>query len=82
MSKFIKNLAFAAAIILTGANPMTAQSVNEPLILINPFVVPAGSEDDAIAMWMQARDFLQTQPGLYFDKTASLTFTGRHVRPD
>ena len=63
MSKTIKNLALAAAIILTGVNPVTAQSANEPVILINPFVVPAGSEDEAIAMWMQARDFLQTQPG-------------------
>lgn len=42
---------------------MAAQSTDDPVILINPFVVPAGSEDDAIAMWMQARNFLATQPG-------------------
>lgn len=58
-----KSFAVAAALTLTGANPMTAQSTDEPLVLINPFVVPTGSEDEAIAMWMQARDFLQTQPG-------------------
>ena len=63
MNMSIKSLAVATAISLTGVTPMTAQSTDEPLILINPFVVPAGSEDDAIAMWMQARDFLQTQPG-------------------
>ncbi len=43
---------------------MNAQTgANEPVILINPFVVPAGSEEEAIAMWMKARDFLATQPG-------------------
>ena len=39
------------------------QQRGEPVILTNPFVVPAGSEEDAIAMWAQARDFLATQPG-------------------
>lgn len=42
---------------------MNARSANLPLVLINPFVVPAGSEDEAVAMWMKARDFLQLQPG-------------------
>ena len=63
MTNFFKSLALAATLTLTGALPMTAQSANDPVILINPFVVPAGSEDDAIAMWMLARDFLATQPG-------------------
>jgi heme-degrading monooxygenase HmoA len=63
MTFTFKSLALAAALTLTGISPMNAQSANEPVILINPFVVSAGSEDDAIAMWMQARDFLATQPG-------------------
>lgn len=45
------------------ADAVSTQAVNEPLILINPFVVPSGSEEDAIAMWKKARDFLQEQPG-------------------
>ncbi len=63
MTITIKSLALAAAITLTGANTMNAQSANDPVVLINPFVVPKGSEDNAVAMWMQARDFLATQPG-------------------
>lgn len=41
----------------------SALSSNEPLILINPFEVPAGRLEETIAMWEQARDFLQQQPG-------------------
>lgn len=33
------------------------------ITLINPFVVPADKLNETIAMWEQARDFLQTQPG-------------------
>ncbi len=60
MTKIFKTLALAATMSLTGVLPMSAQSSSDPVILINPFVVPAGSEDDAIAMWMLARDFLAT----------------------
>jgi heme oxygenase (mycobilin-producing) len=35
----------------------------EPLILINAFEVPEGSEDEFIRGWEAARDYLQTQPG-------------------
>lgn len=63
MATGIKILALAAAMVLTGVNVMNAKPVNEPVVLINPFVVPSGSEDDAIAMWKKARDFLQEQPG-------------------
>ena len=34
-----------------------------PVVLINPFTVPADKLGETIAMWEQARDFLQTQPG-------------------
>ena len=40
-----------------------ALSNNEPLTLINPFEVPEGKLEETIAMWEQARDFLQQQPG-------------------
>lgn len=63
MLKHLKISAVAIAIALTGVNFMTAHSANEPVILINPFVVPSGSEDDAISMWKTARDFLAQQPG-------------------
>lgn len=36
---------------------------NEPVVLINPFVVPSGSEAQALAAWETGRDFLKTQPG-------------------
>lgn len=41
-------------------NPM---SENNAIILINPFVVPEDKLGETIAMWEQARDYLQTQPG-------------------
>ncbi len=41
----------------------SALSNNEPLVLINPFEVPADKLEETIAMWEQARDFLQQQPG-------------------
>lgn len=34
-----------------------------PVVLINPFVVPADKLAETIAMWEQARDFLQQEPG-------------------
>ena len=35
----------------------------EPVVLINPFTVPADKLDETLAMWEQARNFLQQQPG-------------------
>ena len=35
----------------------------EPVVLINPFVVPEGRHEAAIRYWEQARDFLKEQPG-------------------
>lgn len=35
----------------------------EPVILINPFTVAPGKEEEAVAMWEKARDFLARQPG-------------------
>lgn len=57
-----------ALITLTGAQPMTAQTMTaqsapKPVTLINPFIVPAGKEDEALAMWQRARDFMAAQPG-------------------
>jgi heme-degrading monooxygenase HmoA len=36
---------------------------NEPLVLINAFEVPADADDDFIAGWEAARDYLIQQPG-------------------
>ena len=33
------------------------------VVLINPFEIPAEKLEETIAMWEQARDFLETQPG-------------------
>lgn len=63
MRFIIRSLALVASLTLAGVNPTNAQSADDPVILINPFVVPAGSEEEAVAMWKQARDFLATQPG-------------------
>ena len=38
-------------------------SANAPVILINPFTVPEGKLDEAIAFWEAGRDFLAQQPG-------------------
>ena len=35
----------------------------QPLILINAFEVPEGSDEEFIAGWEAARDYLQEQPG-------------------
>ena len=34
-----------------------------PVILINPFEVPQGKEDEALAFWEKAADFMRRQPG-------------------
>ena len=36
---------------------------NDPVILINPFEVPEGQDEQFLASWEQSRDFLRTQPG-------------------
>jgi hypothetical protein len=33
------------------------------VILINPFEVPEGKEEDALAFWEKATDFMRLQPG-------------------
>lgn len=33
------------------------------VVLINPFEVPAGKEDECLAMWEQAADYMRRQPG-------------------
>ncbi len=38
-------------------------NADTPVILINPFTVPEGKLDEAIAMWEAGRDFLAQQPG-------------------
>ena len=35
----------------------------QPLVVINAFEVPEGSDDEFIAAWRSAREFLETQPG-------------------
>ena len=49
---------------------------SEPLVLINPFEVPAGEDENFIRGWESARDYLQTQPG-YVD-----TALHRSLSPD
>jgi heme oxygenase (mycobilin-producing) len=49
-------LAGLSAIIL--ASPAAAE-----VVLINVFEVPPGREDDTVAAWEQARDFLSREPG-------------------
>ena len=36
---------------------------DDAVVLINAFTVPSDKLDETIAMWEQARDFLQEQPG-------------------
>ena len=43
-----------------GASDM---SDTPPVVLINPFIVPEGKVDEAIAAWEVSRDFLAEQPG-------------------
>jgi len=37
--------------------------MDEPVILINAFEVPAANASEFIAAWELSRDYLQTQPG-------------------
>lgn len=59
---FLTALLFVAVTLATGF-ATAAQESSGPVILINPFTVPSNTLDATIAMWEQARDFLQTQPG-------------------
>jgi heme-degrading monooxygenase HmoA len=38
-------------------------STEQPLVLINAFEVPEANEDEFVAAWQSAREFLETQPG-------------------
>lgn len=44
---------------LTTASIASAENV----VLINPFMVPAGKLEESVVFWEKARDFLQNQPG-------------------
>lgn len=38
------------------------------VVLINPFEVPEGKEDEALQMWKRAADFMRQQPGFISTK--------------
>jgi heme-degrading monooxygenase HmoA len=38
-------------------------STEQPLVLINAFEVPEANDDEFVAAWQSAREFLETQPG-------------------
>lgn len=50
-----------AAICLSGTMSFAASA--KDITLINVFEVPQGQYEAAVDMWVQSRDFLQTQPG-------------------
>lgn len=58
---------FALCIVLLTAAPISyagsSADNDTAVVLINPFVVPDGKLDEALAMWELARDFLKDQPG-------------------
>ena len=58
----MKTVLAAVAAFLIGASVVKG-ATNTSVVLINPFEVPEGELDATIAMWEQARDFLQRQPG-------------------
>ncbi|MFY8274225.1 antibiotic biosynthesis monooxygenase family protein [Pseudoalteromonas sp. SSDWG2] len=43
--------------------PKKDTAMQEPVILINPFVVPEGKLEESIKYWESHRDFLKQQPG-------------------
>ena len=52
-------------------NNFTEQYLEEDMsnvVLINPFEVPKGKEDEALQMWKRAADFLRRQPGFISTK--------------
>ncbi|MEM7169850.1 MAG: antibiotic biosynthesis monooxygenase family protein [Pseudomonadota bacterium] len=51
------------SLVLTTNIARADEHTANPYVLINPFTVPAGKLDETIAMWEQARDFLQKEPG-------------------
>ncbi|MEM6986395.1 MAG: antibiotic biosynthesis monooxygenase family protein [Pseudomonadota bacterium] len=57
----LKAVLFALSMALAVASPVFAE--DQGVTLINVFEVPADKLDESIAMWEQARDFLQAQPG-------------------
>lgn len=60
MNKLLAALALVACI---GMTPAQAKDQPGGIVLINAFTVPAEVLDEAIVMWVTARDFLRTQPG-------------------
>ena len=61
MNKLLAIIA-ALAISLGTAHAFAGEPAKN-VVLINTFIVPIEKIDEAVAMWEQARDFLQTQPG-------------------
>ena len=61
MRTLTQALLCAVGLLAAGAAHSEDQAV--PVVLINPFVVPADKLDESLALWEQARDFLQREPG-------------------
>ncbi|HJK87220.1 MAG TPA: antibiotic biosynthesis monooxygenase [Candidatus Megaira endosymbiont of Nemacystus decipiens] len=64
----MKRLFLASVLLICmAANPVLAEdktsSTDEPIILINTFIVPEGKVAESIAFWEKAADFMRTQPG-------------------
>jgi heme-degrading monooxygenase HmoA len=49
-------------------------SSTEPVVLINSFEVPEGNDEEFVAAWQAAREFLETWPG-YLGTTLHQTVT-------
>ena len=49
-------------------------SSEAPFVLINAFEVPEGSDEEFVAAWQSAREFLETRPG-YLGTTLHKTVT-------
>ena len=66
MENIMKKLVFACFAVLANLTPPAAASepsANEPVILINAFIVPDGKEAEAVSYWEQAAEFMKAQPG-------------------
>ena len=68
--KTLMPIAIVAALLMTACSSnqdsqteTLAMPDKNEITLINPFVVPEAKLDETIDMWLQARDFLQMQPG-------------------
>lgn len=56
-------IATLLALGLFAAISVQSSEHGDAVVLINAFTVPSEKLDETIAMWEQARDFLQEQPG-------------------